>query len=102
PFLLARQRTLARLLFATLLLQPLLLLDQPRRIVALIGNAAATVEFENPAGDVVEKIAIVGDDQDRAGIVAQMALKPGDRLGVEMVGRLIEQQQIGLGEKKLT
>ena len=38
----------------------------------------------------------MGDDQDRARIVAQMAFEPVDRLGVEMVRRLVEQQQVGL------
>ena len=38
----------------------------------------------------------MGDDQDRARIVAQMAFQPVHGLGVEMVGRLVEQQQFGL------
>jgi hypothetical protein len=46
------------------LFQPLGLLLQPRGIVALVGDAAAAVELEDPAGDVVEEIAVVGDDQE--------------------------------------
>ena len=42
----------------------------------------------------------MGDDQDRARIGAQMAFEPVDGLGVEMVGRLVEQQQVGLLEKQ--
>ena len=42
----------------------------------------------------------MGDDQDRARIGAQMPLEPIDRLGVEMVGRLVEQQQVGLLEQE--
>src|SRR5262245_4784606 len=38
PFLLAGERALARLLLAALLLQPLLLLYQPRRAVYLVGT----------------------------------------------------------------
>src|SRR5579863_3647574 len=68
PFLLARERALARLLFAAFLFEPLLLLPEPGRVVALVGNAVAAVELENPAGDVVEKIAVVGDDEDSARI----------------------------------
>ena len=37
----------------------------------------------------------MGDGDDRAGVVLEEALEPGDRLGVEMVGRLVEQQQVG-------
>ena len=81
---------------AALLLQPLLLLHEPGRIVALIGYALAAIELEDPAGDVVQEVAVVGDDQDRARIVAQVAFQPVHRLGVEVVGRLVEQQQLGL------
>ena len=43
----------------------------------------------------------MGDDQNRARIVAQMAFKPGDALRVEMVGRFVEQQQLGLLQQEL-
>ena len=42
----------------------------------------------------------MGDDQDRARIVAQVAFEPVDGLGVEMVGRLVEQQQVWLLEQE--
>ena len=83
-----------------LLLEALLLLLEPGGVVALVGNAAAAIELEDPARHVVEEVAVVGDDQDRAGIVAQMAFEPVDRLGVEMVGRLVEQQQLRLFEQQ--
>ena len=38
----------------------------------------------------------MGDDEDRARIGAQVAFEPVDGLGVEMVGRLVEQQEVGL------
>ncbi len=77
-------------LLAAFLLQPLLLLHQPGRVIALVGNALAAVEFEDPPRHVVEEIAVMGDDQDGAGIVAQMAFQPRHRLGVEMVGRFVQ------------
>ena len=42
----------------------------------------------------------MGDDEDRARILAQMAFEPVDRLGVEMVGRLVEQQEVRLLEEQ--
>ena len=42
------------------------LLLEPRRVVALVRNAVAAVELENPAGDVVEEVAIVRDGDDGA------------------------------------
>ena len=74
---------------------------QPARVIALVGNAAAAIEFENPARDIIEEVAVVGHDQDRAGIIAQMAFQPVHRLGVEMVGRFVEQQQFGLFQQQL-
>ncbi len=76
--------------------QPLLLLFQPRGVVAFERDALAAVELEYPAGDVVEEIAVMGDRDDRAGIILQMMFEPGHRFGVEMVGRLVEQQNVGL------
>ena len=42
----------------------------------------------------------MGDDEDRARIGAQMPLEPVDGLGVEMVGRLVEQEEVGLLEQE--
>ena len=42
----------------------------------------------------------MGDDEDRARIGAQMAFEPIDGFGVEMVGRLVEQQEVGLLEQE--
>ena len=61
---------------------------------------AAAVELEDPAGDVVEEVAVVRDGDDGALVVGEEALEPGDRLGVEMVRRLVEQQQVGRGEQQ--
>ena len=100
PFLLAGERALVRLVLAALLFEPLLLLLEPRRVIALVGNAAAAIELEDPAGDVVEEIAVVGDDEDGARIVAQVAFEPHHRLGIEVIGRLVEQQQLRLLQKQ--
>ena len=95
PLELALERPLALALRLLFLLQPVLLLLEPRRVVAFPGNAVAAIELENPAGDVVEEVPVVRDGDDRARVVLQKALEPGDRFGVEVVGRLVEQQQIG-------
>ena len=100
PFTLAREGALVRRLFTTLLLQPLLLLLEPGRIIALIGDAAAAVELENLPSDVVEEVAVMGNDQNRARVVAQVGLEPADRLGIEMIGGLVEQQEVRLLEQQ--
>ena len=42
----------------------------------------------------------MGDHHHGAGIVVQMALQPSDTLGVEVVGRFVEQQQVGLRQQQ--
>ncbi len=91
---------LAGRFFAFLLLEALLLLLEPRGVIALVRNALAAVELEDPAGDVVEEVAVMGDDHHGARVFAQMLFEPGHGFGVEMVGRLVEQQQIGLGQQQ--
>ena len=100
PLQLAGQGACARLVLARLVLEALGLLLQPGRIVALPGHPPAAVQFQDPAGDVVKKIAVVGDDQHRAGVFDQVLLQPGDGLGVEMVGGLVEQQHLGRLEQQ--
>ncbi len=63
---------------------------EPRTVVPLPRNSPAAVEFQNPAGDVVQEIAIVRHGHDRARIFRQMPLEPVDRLGVQMVRRFVE------------
>ena len=64
------------------------------------GMPLAAVELEDPAGHVVEEVAVVGHGDDRAGVLLQVPLQPGHRLGVEVVGGLVQQQQIGRGEQE--
>ena len=100
PFELALDRLAARLLAGFFLDQARVLLLQPRGIVALPRNAAAAIELEDPLGRVVEEVAIVRDRDDRARKALQEMLEPFDRFGVEMVGRLVEQQHVRLGQQQ--
>ena len=62
---------------------------------------APAVELEDPLGDVVEEVAVVGDRQDGARVALEVALEPLHGLGVEVVGGLVEEQQVGLLEQQL-
>ena len=101
PLELAVDRPLARLLLLLLGGEPLLLLLEPRRVVALERDAVAAVELEDPAGHVVEEVAVVGDDDDGARVLLQVALEPRDRLGVEVVRGLVQQQQVRRRQEQL-
>ena len=76
--------------------EALFLLLQPRAVVALPRNTVAAVELEDPFGGVVEKIAIVGDRDHGSRELLQELLQPFHALRVEVVGRLVEQQHVGL------
>ncbi|MCI1710681.1 MAG: hypothetical protein LKM39_10580 [Chiayiivirga sp.] len=64
------------------------------------GMPRAAVEFEDPLGGVVEEVAVVGDGHHGAGEALQELLQPVHRFGVQVVGRLVEQQHVGLGQQQ--
>ena len=66
PLELAGQGPLLRVGLLLLHRQPGELLLEPAGVVALERDAAAAVELEDPLGDVVEEVAVVGDRDDRA------------------------------------
>ena len=58
-------------------------------------------DLEHPVRDPVEEIPIVGHEGTGSGIAGEEGLQPGDRIGVEMIRRLVENQEIGMGEQLL-
>ena len=55
--------------------------------------------MEHLVDDGVEQLSVVGDDDQPAGEALQVAAQPHDRVGVQVVGRLVEQQGLGVGEQ---
>ena len=76
--------------------EPLLLLLQPARVVALPRDPCSPVELQDPLRDIVEEVAVVGDRHHGARKGLEELLEPGHALGVEVVGGLVEQQHVGL------
>src|SRR5690349_22028139 len=58
-------------------------------------DAAVALEGEDVRRDTVEKPAVVADDDGAARIVEQCLLERAQRVDVEIVGRLVEQQEVG-------
>src|SRR3546814_10752878 len=56
--------------------------------------------MQDMVDDIVEEVALVTDDDELAGIAAQEAFEPHRRFEVEVVRRLVEQQQVGVGEEQ--
>jgi hypothetical protein len=55
--------------------------------------AAHRVEEPHPVDDVGEQVDVVADDDEPTGVPAQEFAKPAKRVGVEVVGWLVEQQR---------
>ena len=60
----------------------------------IVEPAAVAVGRDHAIDEAIEEIAIVADEQHRAGIVRQHVLEHIERFHVEVVGRLVEHQQV--------
>ena len=74
---------------------------QVLRVWRRIVFEASEREIERASSDPVQEIPIVGHDQAGAVPTSQERLEPLQHLEVEVVGRLIEQQQVRVGEQGL-
>ena len=72
------------------------LLFQPAGVISLPGDSFATVQFQNPSGYVVQEVTVVGYGNHRTFILLQMLFQPVDTFRVQVVGRLVQQQDIRL------
>ena len=98
PFQFRLNRFLTSRLLSLLDLQALLLGFEPGGIVALVRNAVSSVEFEDPACSIVQKVAIVSDGDHCAWKFLQELLEPGDAFSVQMVGWFVKQKHVGVSE----
>ena len=73
-----------------------ILLDAAGQQVA----APAAGERIGDVGDPFEEVPVVGDDDQRARPAVQVVLDHGQRVDVEVVGRLVEQQHVRLVEQQ--
>ena len=62
---------------------------------------AVALEGEDVGGEAVEEHAVVADDHGAAGEILQRVLERAQRLGVEVVGRLVEEEDVGAGLEQL-
>ena len=69
------------------------------RVVAAIGVDGVVVKFQNDGAHAVQEEAVVGHHQQSLVASLQKSLQPLNHLEVEVVGRLVEYQQVGLGNE---
>ena len=60
----------------------------------------AVVDLEHARGDAVDEMTVVGDQQDGAGVVLEGVGERLDRAHVEVVGGLVEQQEVGVADEQ--
>jgi hypothetical protein len=79
------------------------LLRDELRVVALVARRDAELGLDDLGAEPVEELAVVRDDDHGhvAGALAQVGLEPLDRAQVEVVGRLVEEQQVGVLQQDL-
>jgi hypothetical protein len=58
-------------------------------------NQALVFEMQNAADGPVQQFAVVGHDQHGMRVFRQVCLEPKRAFKVKIVGRLVEQQQVG-------
>ena len=72
-------------------------------VVSGVGNElrGIGIDLDDGLDDGVHEIAVVGDHEDGAGVVEQVALEPEQREQVEVVGGLVEHEQVRLHDEEL-
>ena len=55
---------------------------------------AASIYFKYAIGDTIEKVAVVSDEEKRPRIARKICLKPRNRVGIQVIGRLVQDQQV--------
>ena len=72
-----------------------------RGVVADVVGERAQADLGDAGDDGVEEEAIVRDEDDCVRVVREVLLEPVARLEIEMVGRLVEQEQPRTAEQQL-
>ena len=77
-------------------------LGQVGAIGAIKIDDGRRLEHQQAADDAVEEIAVVADADEGAGERAQGVFQGGSGINVEVVGRLVQEQDIGLVDEELS
>ena len=83
------------------LLQVVLALLKVAAVVAGVGGHAAVLERGDVVDAGVHKGAVVADDEHGTVVVGDKAAQPLDALEVQMVGGLVQKEQVGMAQEEL-
>ena len=98
PFDFAAQKTAPPRLRLVFGIFALLFRGKKVGIRTFAGEKFAVVKLNDAGCDAVEKVAVVSDEQARPAVTGKELFDSGNRLHIEVVGRLVEQQQIRLAD----
>jgi hypothetical protein len=70
------------------------------RIVHLLVGDASEGDLDGPVGHIIEESPVVGDQNDGPAVVAEEILEPLDRLDIEVVGGLVEEENVGFTQEE--
>ena len=100
PDLLDGQTLVELLLLHGLVGEPLLFPAQKRLVVAGPRRELPAIDLDDARREPLEERAIVRDEHDGARVLGQERLEPRDGVDVEVVGRLVEHEQVRLGHQR--
>ena len=82
------------------LLEPGSLLLEPRRVIPFPRDSLAAVQFQNPSCNVVKEVTVVGHGDYCAFVLLYVMFEPRDRFRIEVVGGLVQKQNVRLLQQK--
>ena len=68
-------------------------------VVAAVKGDLSSFDRRHLADHPIQKIPVVRNDDDRPGVVAQEPFQPDEGFQVEMIGGLVQEQEVGAGEE---
>ena len=71
-----------------------------RVIAAAVSGELPAVQMNDPVGDLVQEGSLVADHHQGARPRGEITLEPHRRLEIQVIGGLVEEQQIGPGEQR--
>lgn len=74
----------------------------PEFVVSDIHGDLSVVHVHDIGAYRVQEMSVMGNDDDETGVIQEKVLQPVDGLNVQMVGRLIQQDDFGIAEESLS
>ena len=72
---------------------------QKTGIVGIVAVHFSVADFEDAVRHFIQEITVMGDHKDGSAVIFQVILEPGEHRIVEMVCRLVEDQDVKIGRK---